>query len=291
MSEPADTAGGDEVLRGFDGDIEEAMALDAVEAFEPGAPEGEGEGAAEAAGPVLDENDELEEVERDGRTYKVSRGLKDELLAREAYEERLGALGHASQLLEAHAGAVAADQALVHEMAQISTFAHRLSWYETVDWQDLRMRDPDHANELWAAYQQTRLKADHARRGLDEKRAVRAQAETAAEAHRLRSTMAELADPVKGIKGWGPDKFRDLAGFALESGVSPDEIKLATASQWRLLNLAKIGADVLRKQTTVNRHRAAQASTPAHQVRGTGGRSMISPDTDDFAAFEKQYGA
>lgn len=35
---------------------------------------------------------------------------------------------------------------------------------------------------------------------------------------------------------------------------------------------------------------ASDAPTPPPQLRGNGGRYSVAPDTDDFAAFEKQYG-
>ena len=36
---------------------------------------------------------------------------------------------------------------------------------------------------------------------------------------------------------------------------------------------------------------ASDAPPPPPGVRGQGGRFAVAPDTDDFAAFEKQYGA
>lgn len=47
----------------------------------------------------------------------------------------------------------------------------------------------------------------------------------------------------------------------------------------------RLTAPVAIKPNTVT-----NAPTPAPQVRGSGGRFTVAPDTNDFAAFEKQYG-
>ena len=47
----------------------------------------------------------------------------------------------------------------------------------------------------------------------------------------------------------------------------------------------RLTAPVTPKPNTVT-----NAPTPAPQVRGSGGRFTVAPDTSDFAAFEKQYG-
>ena len=221
---------------------------------------GEGEG---------DEDDSFE-LEHAGAKHKIPAVLRDVVLSTQDLTAKAQTHAEAVKTHEAavaqHQARIAADQEFIEDLPRHRALQDQIDWYTSLDWTALQGRDPEKTTEMWMAFQQLKLKADAATKALDEKKQAREKDQTEQVQKTFNGTMAELADPLKGIKGWGPDKFRELATFAIESGVSEDAVKFADASQWRLLNLAKIGADTVKAQTRTANVSKAQAAQPAATV-------------------------
>lgn len=88
------------------------------------------------------------------------------------------------------------------------------------------------------------------------------------------------ADAIK-MSEKGPELAYHLASNPAEAARI---YRLSPALQ--LMELGKIEANLSQPKAKT----ATTAPTPAPQVRGSGGKFATPPDTNDFAAFEKQYG-
>lgn len=229
--------------------------------------------------------DDSEEIEFQGAKHRVPKALKGAFMLHADYTRKTQELADSRRAWETERtqeaeafNAFRNDQLVVatHHQA-LESLRQQRDQYANVDWATLQAQDPDayqthreRQRALRDAILDTEDRLQSAQEALKSKVADyhRSEAERLQETEmsHIRATMAELSDPVKGIKGWGPDKFKDLAGFALDSGASIDEIKGATAAHWRLLNLAKIGAEALKAKTRTDTLKKVVETQPAATV-------------------------
>lgn len=221
-------------------------------------------------GEEVDADDDFEEIEHEGVKHRVPKALKSALLNQTDYAQKAQALSARNEALQAEHAArmeqAAATEALLKEQAKVVGLDEQVAWYEGQDWTALQARDPDRAQELWMAYQQAKLRRDNAAKEFDGKRNEHLEKVRLSDAERLQKVDAELADPNTGIKGWGPELFRDLVGFAQTEGVSPAALRAGDAAMWKLIHKAYVGDKALKSQAAKQRHVQSQVTTPAATV-------------------------
>lgn len=109
----------------------------------------------------------------------------------------------------------------------------------------------------------------------------------AGDAAALERGHAELA---RDIPGWSPELADELGRFATrEFGFT--EAELATVIDPRLVKLLHRAHANAAGEARLARIRAAQGTAPAPSLSRGLGRSEVSADTEDFAAFEKMADA
>ncbi|HQT52422.1 MAG TPA: hypothetical protein PKX06_02940, partial [Phenylobacterium sp.] len=210
--------------------------------------------------------EDLEDVEFEGKQYKLPKEVKRGLLREADYTQKTQALAERAKAFEAEAAkTVERTQALRSEIGRVHACQEQVEKFEALPWEQLRAADPDEYRELRDEFSLARDRLAEAQGTLQSKEAELGQSERQADATRLAEVEATLT---RDIPNWGPEVFKELVGLAGEHGISQVELRQASASEWKILHLASLGAKALKSKTSVQRHEKAQSTRPAAQTKG-----------------------
>lgn len=228
--------------------------------------------------------DDLEEVEINGKTYKVP---KDSAFRQADYTRKTMALAERSKEVEATLERLSTvSQEETRALANVAIVNAELAQYQDVDWEAWEETNPQDAARHWRRFTQLKEANTAATNSYHE---VRRQAQSVAQqetAKRLEQGHKVLAEK---ITGWGPDKARAIRDFAIKDyGFSPEEIDgLDNPKAILVLHDAMEGRKVRTQAATKAKIEKQQAVKPVTTLKGNSGRVAVSPATKDFAAFEK----
>lgn len=242
--------------------------------------------------------DDTDEIEFNGEKHRIPKALKDAFLMRQDYSQKTEALAAERRQTAAERQAIIAQReqlaAVDDEVKAVYGKAHALSdqvkAYEAVNWQTLQaninvIEDPmeraQAQNELQAAYQSFQLTRDAQAAALNEVKTKEAdrltrhqQAAKEAADKAMQETGKALSDPNTGIKGWSRQRAGALVNVAAEFGVSEDDLlQNPNPRDWKILDALdtarrelKTLREAAKKQTTVQRHAAAQVTAPVQTI-------------------------
>lgn len=216
-----------------------------------------------------EDEEDLEDVEFEGKNYKLPKEVKRGLLREADYTQKTQALSAAAKALDAERVQHAEmTQALRADLGKVHSLEDRVEKFKALPWEQLRASNPDEYRELRDEYQIARDDLLEAQGSLKQKEDDFREKERQSDATRLSETEAALRNPETGIKGWGPQLFQELVGFAGTHGLSPSDLRQASVGEWKLLHLAKLGAQAQQQQQKVQRHKTTQKTRPAAEVKG-----------------------
>lgn len=221
-------------------------------------------------GNPIAQDEDFDEVEYgEGKKFKLPRELNRGFLREADYTQKTQALAQERQALEAERSQHAEmTTALRSQIGKVHALEERAEKFKAVPWDQLRAEDPDTWRELRDDYAATRDDLAQAKQELEKgENDYRAKVAEDANKH-LAAVDKALADPKTGIPGWGPQKVQELAAFAGTQGYTADDLRQASASDWKILNLAAEGAKALKAKSQVQRHTQAQTTTPAAPIKG-----------------------
>ena len=267
-----DPAAGDDVRVG---DLGVAEATEDGEAFEledDAEDDGEGDSPAPAADPADDPADgDLEDVEFDGRTFRVPQALKGALMMHADYTRKTQEVAAHRQDLEQRAEALAqhaqAMEASFHDRARLVLIDQTLAGHEDLDWDAWEAQDPQGSHALLRQH----IQLKEARAELSA-RLRRDEDEQALSQQRSRAALAQEGHAVlsRDIPGWGADLQAKLAQAGQdEFGFTAEE--LSQVLDPRLIKLLHAAWEGRRSQaefSQAQRHLRAQTARPANQVGG-----------------------
>lgn len=240
----------------------------------------------ETGEPSTSEEDELEEIERQGKKYRIPKALKSELLMQADYTRKTQELAETKRETEAKLAREAASiQELREDIGRVTMLETQLKAYDNVDWQALRQQDPDgwrfHSDQLRDLKDQLKDTKD----SLSQKETARSQEEQAQRSQALRETAGVLARDIKGFNQETASKIIDYG--VKEAGMTPAEAReLADPRIWKLLHRAMSAESELKglksKATTRQRVETVQAVQPAVPLRGTGAPDKAPRDNDSM---------
>ena len=108
--------------------------------------------------PDEQEEDDSEEVEIEGKSYRVPKELKDMVLMHKDYTQKTQAVADQRRAVEEQAQALETRQRLMSQTFEkavdFKATQDKLSQYEQIDWQSLTDQDPVQAQKLFFTYQQ-----------------------------------------------------------------------------------------------------------------------------------------
>ena len=188
--------------------------------------------------PELDENgepieveEEAEDVDFEGKQYKVPKELKDALLRQSDYTRKTQEVAETRKQIEAERQQFA-QQAQLHEAtlqhrAEVLSIDQQLQGYANVNWDELIDSDPHTAMKLQNQY-----------RALQEKRQSALQQMSYAQQQVLHSQQQEAAKRLqegrealaKDLPGWA-EKEDDVVRYAMNNGYSIDDMKMAVSDK------------------------------------------------------------
>lgn len=104
--------------------------------------------------------DQLEDVDYEGKQYKLPKELKEALLRQADYTRKTQEIADVRRALQAQATEIQEQslyaQAVREDMAHMANLDNVLSQYSQVDWQKLATDDPAEAQRHWIQYQQAK---------------------------------------------------------------------------------------------------------------------------------------
>lgn len=278
--------------------------IDASEALETGAEDGQlDDGEDGERQPAVDENDELVEVDRDGKKYKIPKTLHGELLMQADYTRKTQALAEERQVIEQRREALdrergeaeAAIQEDRAELGKVFSLKTQLDAWKDVDWDKLEQYDRDNGtSELASAMRKhTALKdllaeAEGALKAKQDTRAANKTLEQARQTEAARQEDARLVqDGFNAMKRDFPDWSPEVGQKTMDFGVKVGGFTTAELSQVRdprmikVLHLARLGQETMDKQRAAKNVERAQTTQPAPTISGTAAPPKGEPKNAD----------
>ncbi len=219
--------------------------------------------------------DDLEDVEIDGKTYKVP---KEAALRQADYTRKTQEVAELRKQLEGTLERVTqASQAETQALAAVAQVETRIADYANIDWDEWERVDPQAAASAWRQFSMLK---EH--RGQVIAQYQRAQQETQSIAQQEAAKRVEqgLRELEKTIPGWNKDKAVAILDFG-HSAYNFSREELAGIDDPRavaVLHDAMLYRQQNKQQKTVQTVQAQQAVKPAPKV--TGGAAAIKPMSD-----------
>lgn len=194
--------------------------------------------------------DDFVEAEYEGKTYKVSKEIKEALLRQADYTRKTQEVADTRKQVEERAQILEQQERLLQanfdkavELREVQT---RLAQYEQVDWQALVDQDPVQATKLNLAYQQLQREAALKQQEFQQVAQQRQQLS----AQQLQQTLGEAKkDLMARIPNFGADVAAKIKEAGKAYGINDAELEnvidpryvhvLHDAMQWRALQAQK----------------------------------------------------
>lgn len=219
------------------------------------------------------EDDDSEEIEREGKRYRIPKALKGELLMQADYTRKTQELAESRKAFEATQAEREANLAeLRADIGRVTMLETSLKSYENVDWQTLRAQDPDSYRFHYDQFRELRDQLKDAQENLSTKERARSQDQQAKTAQALREAGQTLSADIPGFNAELADKILDYG--IKNAGMTRDEARnLHDPRVWKLLHRAMSAEAKLqaqeKKQTVTKRAETVQQVKPAVSVRGS----------------------
>jgi len=243
----------------------------------------DGEGALEGQ----PDDDETEEIEREGKRYRIPKALKGELLMQADYTRKTQEVAEERRALATTRAEQEASLAeLRTEIGRVAMLETSLKAYDNVDWQTLRAQDPDSYRFHYDQFRELKDQLKDATETLSAKERARSQDEQAKTAQALRETAQVLARDIPGFDAKIAGQILDYG--VKQAGMTREEAQnLADPRIWKLLHRAMTAEAKLqgveKKRTVTQRAEVVQQVKPAASVRGSAPSTGLS---DNLSAEE-----
>lgn len=268
------------------------LAADADNAPELEAPE-EADVEIDAEGNLVEEEDS-EDVDYEGKSYKVPKTLKDALLRQADYTRKTQEVAQARQAFEAerqqHQYVLHLQHQSIGARAEATAIAGQLREFEAINWQALANEDPAQAQRLWIQREQLkeRMSIAHAKVTQTEQQALQMQQQTVAK--QLQEGSEVLA---RDIKGWSKQTADQLREYGKKLGYADHELDgIADARAVKLLHKAMMYDQMQEKAKTVSaKPKQTEAPKPVTTIKGkSSGPTGYAPNMTDaqFAALRRR---
>lgn len=217
--------------------------------------------------------EEFEEVERNGKKYRIPKELAPELLMQSDYTRKTQEVAEQRQAIEQARQQYEAEiqfrEATWQETAKLANIEERLNLYQNADWRRWHFEKPQEAAAAQAEFMSLQSEYARTRSDVEAKRHYISTQMQQQHSQALNKEVEVLQKPNPAI-GWDGkfDQTRsvELTNFITKQfGIPPQEqAKAATRAGWvQMAQAAKIGIESLQKQRQTPRVQEAQ---PAARV-------------------------
>lgn len=194
--------------------------------------------------------DDGEEVEFEGKAYKVPKGIKEALLRQADYTKKTQEVAEQRKSVEERAQALDQQQRVMAQTfdkaVEFREAKKRLSQYEQIDWYTLAQNDPAQATQLNIAYQQLQREAQTK---YGEWKQAEQQTQQLTEQNRQQMLVKAEAELKTRLPNFGPQVAEKIAKAGKEYGITDQELNslidpryvhvLHDAMKWRALQAEK----------------------------------------------------
>jgi hypothetical protein len=216
--------------------------------------------------------DDGEDVEYDGKTYRLPKELKEGFLRREDYTRKTQEVAEARKAVENERIALTQQQqvqeTLIKEHAKVSSLEDYIAYYDNVDWDAADEQNPEVAQKEWRRYQQMQRQLSDAKTELKTKIDHRLKEQHSAQERALQETGKTLT---RDIPGFNQALAQELVNEAAKYGFSQEDmLRDPDPRAWKLVHALYQASRNSTKQATGDRI-AKQASTAP--IKAVGGKS------------------
>lgn len=227
----------------LDDEPDQAVAPDASEDVTEEVAEDQSEDSPE-------EQEDGEEVEFEGKAYKVPKEIKEALLRQADYTQKTQAVAEQRKAVEERAQLLVQREQLMSttfdKAVELREVQNRLSQFENIDWQSLADSDPAQATKLNLAYQQLQRQAQEKYTELTQAQAQQEQLNAYQRQQMLAEAQKELRTR---LPDFTPEVAEKIKSTAREYGLTDQELAsvidprhvhiLHDAMKWRALQANK----------------------------------------------------
>jgi len=252
----------------------------------------EAEGEEEADDPEGESEEDLEELDWNGRKVKVPKGLKDGVLMHADYTRKTQELAASRRELEqAQARLVEQSKASDEDLqmrAALMGRAEEIQKYEKVDWDAWEAQDPLAAQQGYRRYQTLKEEAGRIAAQIQQRAQQRTAEAQQDYAKRIRETHEYASTQ---IKGWTPELDQKIGDFARAQGVSDADLQAAlNPTIYKFLHMAYLGHQLLNKPAQPKA--PVKQAQPLQKVAAKGGvparKSLSDMSMEEYVAYRNR---
>lgn len=237
--------------------------------------------------------EEDEEVEYEGKTYKVPKELKGALMKNADYTQKTQEVAEQRKAVEDRAQFLNQREALMAQTfdkaVELHDIKNKLSQYEQIDWQNLVDADPVQATKLNLAYQQLQREAQQKYGELQQ---AQYQAQELSEQSRQKIVAEEMANLKARLPNFDAKVAEKIKSVGKEYGLTDNELNsivdsrhvhiLHDAMKWRSLQAEKPAA--MKKVTEAPKAITPQVARSKQSNQAAFERLKKSGRVEDLAA-------
>lgn len=212
------------------------------------------------------QDDDTEEVEHDGKKFRIPKELKSALMMQADYTRKTQELAEQRRTAEAERTRFAqANQEHIQGVARLVAMDEQIEAFNKVDWKTLSDNDPVQAQQAWMQFSQLKDARQQMAVQLQQQEQQRALEMQQVTAKQIEESQAVLA---RDIKGWSPQMAQQLTQFAAkEYGFQPQELaQVYDPRVVKLLHSAWMGSELMKKQMAATQKPAGNPAKPVPQV-------------------------
>lgn len=227
-----------------------------------------GDGLPSQEGQAQTQEDDSEEVEHEGKKYRIPKELKPALMMNADYTRKTQELADLRRSAEAERTQYQqANAQHVQALAMVHSIDQQLKQFEQVNWNQLSDQDPVQAQKLWMQFQglkDSRQQIVGQVQQMEQQRAFETQRDTA---KRIEEGQAILK---RDIPNWSPETAKQVSEFAAkEFGFQPNELNsIIDPRVVKVLHSAMLGAQLVKKQQDNASSKSQPEARPVPKVSG-----------------------
>ncbi|MBP9756144.1 MAG: hypothetical protein KBD40_14190 [Phenylobacterium sp.] len=238
--------------------------------------------------PVEAEDEDAEDYEHNGKTYKVPKALKEGELRQKDYTQKTMEVAEIRKAVEAQQAAVAAQAAFVQTHAQeVAKFGAADTEYR--QWEQWIADNPNEATP--ADYHKVQTLKEAAARQYQVLGQLQQQSAAEAQQNDAKALSAMRETLTKDLPGYSPETESKIFSFATaDLGYRPEEVAAVRDPRIvKTLHLAMLGKQATAQQSAAKTVQAQQATQPVAGLAGSrasvGSSWMSNPKTspEEFA--------
>lgn len=236
----------------------------------------------EDGNPILElpVDDGKEEVEFEGKKFKVDKEIKDALLRQADYTKKTQEVAEQRRQIEEMRNRTLEtaefQQQILVEVAQVVSIDNQLAQFNNLDWNRLYSEDPTQAVMLDRQMRDLMGHKQNLVNAITQKEQaqnLKKQQETA------KSFQENMAVVQREIKGWSPELKQQLFKYGLETGYSEAEMNnVKSAAQVKSLHKAYLYDQLVKKQQASAKSKPQAQVAPVTRISAQKAGSTKDPD-------------